>query len=80
MRSYQPGDSRRRLDWKAYSRGQGLQVKDFASLAGSSQWLDFQHCIGDLESRLAQLCYWVLQLEAAQRTQDYARKGGRFAA
>lgn len=34
LRSYQPGDSKKRLHWKAYSRGQGLLVKDFAALAG----------------------------------------------
>ena len=32
LRPYQSGDSRRRLHWKAYSRGQGLLVKDFAAL------------------------------------------------
>src|SRR3989338_6637533 len=41
LRSYQPGDSKKRLHWKAYSRGQGLLVKDFAALAGRDIWLDF---------------------------------------
>lgn len=41
LREYQPGDSKRRLDWKAYSRGQGLLVKDFAMLSGRDLWLDF---------------------------------------
>ena len=36
LRAYQPGDSRRRLRWKAFSRGQGLLVKDFAALGGKT--------------------------------------------
>lgn len=61
LRAYQPGDSRRRLHWKAYSRGQGLFVKDFAALAGRDIWLDLEQLDGDLEQRLGLLCHWVLQ-------------------
>jgi uncharacterized protein (DUF58 family) len=64
LRAYQSGDSRRRLHWKAYSRGQGLLVKDFAALAGRNLWLDFNLLGGDLESRLSRLCHWVLQLSS----------------
>lgn len=64
LRSYQPGDSKRRLHWKAYSRGQGLLVKDFAALAGRDICLDFNALSGDVESRLCRLCHWVLQLSA----------------
>lgn len=67
LRSYQPGDSRRRLDWKAYSRGQGLMVKDFAALSGRDLWLDFDSLSGDMEIRLSLLCYWVLQLTERQQ-------------
>ena len=67
LRSYQPGDSKRRLHWKAFSRGQGLLVKDFAALAGRDLWLDFQALGGDAEERLSRLCYWVLQLDARQQ-------------
>lgn len=66
LRSYQPGDSKRRLHWKAFSRGQGLLVKDFAALAGRDLWLDFQALGGDAEERLSRLCYWVLQLDVRQ--------------
>ncbi|WP_271407837.1 DUF58 domain-containing protein [Pseudomonas sp. Q1-7] len=64
LRAYQPGDSRRRLHWKAYSRGQGLFVKDFAALAGRDLWLDLDGLEGDLEQRLGLLCHWVLQLSS----------------
>ncbi|WP_370599749.1 DUF58 domain-containing protein [Pseudomonas nitroreducens] len=67
LRPYQPGDSRRRLHWKAYSRGQGLLVKDFSALAGRNLWLDFTLLGGDIEGRLSRLCYWVLQLSLRQR-------------
>ena len=67
LRSYQPGDSKKRLHWKAYSRGQGLLVKDFAALAGRDIYLDFDAISGDVETRLSHLCHWVLQLSAAQQ-------------
>ena len=67
LRSYQPGDSKKRLHWKAYSRGQGLLVKDFAALAGRDICLDFNAMSGDVETRLSHLCHWVLQLSAAQQ-------------
>ncbi|MBM7062158.1 DUF58 domain-containing protein [Pseudomonas sp. UL073] len=70
LKSYQPGDSKRRLHWKAYSRGQGLLVKDFAALSGRDLWLDFDALDGDPESRLSLLCYWVLQL--SERLQPFA--------
>lgn len=70
LRDYQPGDSRRRLHWKAYSRGQGLLVKDFAALGGRDLWLDFTALEGDVETRLSRLCHWVLQF--SQRQQPFA--------
>ncbi|HEY0285467.1 MAG TPA: DUF58 domain-containing protein [Pseudomonas sp.] len=70
LRLYQPGDSRRRLHWKAYSRGQGLLVKDFTELSGNDLCLDFMALGGDIEERLSRLCYWVLEL--SQRQQPFA--------
>lgn len=70
LKSYQPGDSKRRLHWKAYSRGQGLLVKDFAALGGRDPWLDFEALGGDVELRLSLLCHWVLQL--SERQQPFA--------
>ncbi|MDX5371048.1 MAG: DUF58 domain-containing protein [Pseudomonadaceae bacterium] len=67
LRDYQPGDSKRRLHWKAFSRGQGLLVKDFAALSGRDLWLDFQALGGDVEARLSLLCHWVLQLDARRQ-------------
>lgn len=70
LRSYQPGDSRKRLHWKAYSRGQGLLVKDFAAQSGRDLLLDFAVLSGDVESRLSLLCHWVLLL--SERQQPFA--------
>jgi uncharacterized protein (DUF58 family) len=70
LKTYQPGDSKRRLHWKAYSRGHGLLVKDFAALAGRDLWLDFAALDGDPEMRLSLLCHWVLTL--SERQQPFA--------
>ena len=67
LRSFVPGDAQSRLHWKAFSRGQGLLVKDFVSLVGREQWLDLQALDGDLEARLSLLCYWVLQFSKNQQ-------------
>ncbi|WP_248796931.1 DUF58 domain-containing protein [Pseudomonas sp. MWU13-2105] len=62
LKVYQPGDSWRRLHWKAYSRGQGLLIKEFARLDGRELCLDFLALGGDVEQRLSRLCHWVLEL------------------
>ena len=67
LRPWQPGDSRKRLNWKAYSRGQGLLIKDFTDLAGQEPLLDLEALDGDLESRLSLLCDQVLSLSAQQQ-------------
>ncbi len=65
FRNYHPGDSTRRIDWKAVARGQELLVKRFAG-SGSRQiefnW-DHTRALGDTESRLSQLCRWVVDAE-----------------
>ncbi len=67
LRPWQPGDSRKRLNWKAFSRGQGLLVKDFSALAGEDPLLDFDALDGDVESRLSLLCHWVVELSEHQQ-------------
>ncbi|UTW07781.1 DUF58 domain-containing protein [Pseudomonas benzenivorans] len=67
LKDYQPGDSKQRLHWKAYSRGQGLLVKDFSTLSGRDPHLDFEVLDGDVETRLSLLCHWVLQLSTRQQ-------------
>lgn len=68
LRDYQPGDSRRRLDWRAYSRGQGLHSKIFAEPLRSTYWLDLASTPGvDLEQRLSHIAGWIMQLELADQ-------------
>lgn len=67
LKPWQPGDSRRRLNWKAYSRGQGLLVKEFSEPAGTETLLSLEGLDGDLETRLSRLCHWVVELSAGQQ-------------
>lgn len=65
LEMWQKGDSLRRIDWKAWSRGQGLWVKQFGELQGSDTVLDYSQLQGDSEQRLSLLCFHVLRLHAA---------------
>lgn len=61
LRTYQPGDSRSRIAWKAYARGQGLHVRQFAGTDVVSHVFDWSSLEGlDTESRLAQLARWIV--------------------
>jgi uncharacterized protein (DUF58 family) len=64
FRPYAPGDSPRRIAWKASSRSEQLLVKRFTDQARPELWLDWM-LLGDdpVETRLAQLCQWVLKAE-----------------
>jgi len=61
LRPFQPGDSLRRIAWKAYARGQGLHTKQYAGTDVVSHVFDWDSlpALGP-EARLAQLCRWVL--------------------
>jgi uncharacterized protein (DUF58 family) len=67
LQEYRPGDSWRRLHWKAYSRGQALLVKTFTDVIGQDPALDFDALDGPEEVRLSVLCHWVLELAAQGR-------------
>lgn len=60
LRSFHPGDSPRRIAWKAYAREQGLHVKQYAGTAVTSHRFDWDSLPGlEVEMRLSQLCRWV---------------------
>lgn len=66
-RTYQFGDSPKRVDWKASSREQGLLTKQFHGEASSTVWLDFAATTGEnIELRISQLTRWVLDAESAK--------------
>jgi uncharacterized protein (DUF58 family) len=61
LKPYQPGDSLRRIAWKAYARGQGLHTKQYAGTDVVSHVFDWDSLPGlDVETRLSQICRWVL--------------------
>ena len=64
FRSYHPGDSLRHVYWKAVAREQGMLTKQFGGDRVEEIWLDWE-TLGhiDIESRLSQLCRWVLDAE-----------------
>ena len=60
-RTYQYGDSPKRVDWKASSREQGLLTKQFQGESQTSIWLDWALTPGnDTEQRIRQLTRWVV--------------------
>lgn len=60
LRPFHPGDSPRRIAWKAYAREQGLQVKLYAGTAVTSHVFDWNSLSGlGVEARLSQLCRWI---------------------
>jgi uncharacterized protein (DUF58 family) len=60
LRAFHPGDSPRRIAWKAYARGQGLHVKVYAGTAVTSHMFDWNTTKGHgVEARLSQLCRWI---------------------
>lgn len=64
LRNYHPGDSPRRVAWKAVARGMALQTKQFAGQPAGSLWLDWsaapEHAA---EARLSRLARWSLEAE-----------------
>ena len=46
LRAFHPGDSPRRIAWKAYAREQGLQVKVYAGTAVTSHLSTGMRCPG----------------------------------
>jgi len=65
LRDYQQGDSARRVHWKAVARGQGVPVKIFSGGAAGVTVLRWQDVTGgDTETRLSQLCRWILDCHA----------------
>ena len=62
FRKYKPGDPVHSIAWKAYAKEQGLFVKQFSGKGSETLILDWNSVahIKDIESRLSQLCYWIL--------------------
>jgi uncharacterized protein (DUF58 family) len=78
-RTYQLGDSPRRVDWKASSREQGLFTKQFQGEAKSSLWFDWALAPGsDAEQRIQQLTRWVVDAHAERQSYGLRLPGVEF--
>lgn len=67
FRKYRPGDPVNTIAWKAYAREQGLLVKQFSGKGEKIlifAWDQVAH-ITALESKLSQLCYWIVLADKA---------------
>ncbi|MBS1210042.1 MAG: hypothetical protein H6R19_2440 [Proteobacteria bacterium] len=67
LRGFHPGDSLRHVAWKQLARGQGMLTKIFAGSQTPAcvlDWHDLPHAM-PAESRLSQLCQWVLAARQA---------------
>jgi uncharacterized protein (DUF58 family) len=61
LKDYHPGDSPRRIAWKAHARGGELLVKEFAGSAAPATLFDLDAAGGpDIESRLGVLARWIV--------------------
>jgi uncharacterized protein (DUF58 family) len=65
LRKYAVGDALPRIAWKAFARGQGLQVKQFSTQVGDELWLDLAAATDlNTESKLSRMTRWVLDAES----------------
>ena len=81
LRAFHPGDSPRRIAWKAYAREQGLQVKVYAGTAVTSHLFDWDAlpALG-VEARLSQLCRWIEDAYTAGRAFGLRDAGSQHSA
>ena len=81
LKPYQPGDSPRRIAWKASVRGDTLLTKQFAGQAADEMWLDWDDVPAHfgVEARLSRLTSWVLQADCSGARYGLRLPGRRFA-
>jgi uncharacterized protein (DUF58 family) len=68
LRAYEAGVPLKHMAWKVLARGGEAAVRSYTSTAAQPRWLEWSS-LGDqdTETRLSQLCLWVLESDAAQR-------------
>lgn len=68
LKGYVLGESRARIAWKQFARGQGRYTKHYQSQQGSLPWLKLNEMpSADLESQLSYLCYLVLEYSHSEQ-------------
>jgi len=66
LRKYQPGDSWRRVSWKATARVDELHTREFSGGKLHTQWIEWNSLItSGTENRLSQMTRLVIDAEAA---------------
>ena len=80
FREYVPGDSPRRVAWKAFARGGPLLVKDLAGATHAPRLfsLDSVHARG-LEDKLSQITQWILAAEVGAQSYGLVLPATRIA-
>jgi uncharacterized protein (DUF58 family) len=80
LRTYRPGDSPRRIAWKAFARTEVFLSKQFAGSAAAQLWLDFGDIpnILGIEAKLSRLARWVIDSEAAGLKYGLRLPGSEF--
>ena len=67
LKAYQKGEPLHHVSWKQLAKGQGMVSKQFVSSSNQSGWLRLLPCSHtELETRLSQLCFQVLELSRSQ--------------
>lgn len=67
LKNYISGESRARIAWKQFARGQGKLSKHYQNQQGSLLWLKFSDMpSSDVETKLSFLCYLVLQYSKSE--------------
>ena len=65
LRPFREGDSPRQVAWKAYARGAPLLVREYQGHAAALREFDFDALPHeDTETRLSQLCRWIVDAAA----------------
>ena len=81
LRSYQNGDPTQRIFWKAYSKGQGLLIKEFAGAEAPSLFFNWHKLKGEsIEKKLAMLCAMILKAHALKLHYGLILPGKKIAA
>lgn len=69
LRPYEAGVPLKHMAWKVLARGGEPAVRSYTGLGGHPQWLDWSTLEPlDTEARLSQLCRWILDSDALQRS------------
>jgi uncharacterized protein (DUF58 family) len=69
LRAYQAGVPLKHMAWKVLARGGEAAIRSYTGPAAEPEWLDWEALDGlGPEARLAQLCRWILDSDAAHRS------------